>query len=221
MLCHAKPLCQMTDLGKHGQSIRPGQSHPFRGACSGLRPSCGGGGDKSGVEISVSESNSWTVENRPLCPNRHPHLNWLVKRNKLTDRPMSIKISSELFPAAGQGSSAALSVAAQLALAESIGLSTNPIDAAITAHQAEAHAQLGRASPTDTATSSLGGCVVVSKDLLGTADPIFQATLDTPEGVMEWDVGAVDLTFDDMPYIVLGHSGAPPKLEKWFRWSQS
>ena len=86
-----------------------------------------------GVEISVSESNSWTVENRPLCPNRHPHLNWLVKRNKLTDRPMSIKISSELFPAAGQGSSAALSVAAQLALAESIGLSTNPIDAAITA----------------------------------------------------------------------------------------
>ena len=167
-----------------------------------------------GVEVSISESNSWTVENRPLCPNRHPHLNWLVKRNQLTERPMSIKISSELFPAAGQGSSAALSVAAQLALAESMGLSTNPVDAAITAHQAEAHAQLGRASPTDTATSSLGGCVVVSRNLSGTADPIFQATLDTPEGVMDWDVGVVDLTFDDMPHIVLGHSGAPSQTAK-------
>ena len=127
----------------------------------------------SKVQVSLSGSDSWTVENRPLCPNRHPHLNWLVERNNLTDRPMSIKISSELFPAAGQGSSAALSVAAQLALAEFSGLSTDTVDAAITAHQAEAYAQLGRASPTDTATSSLGGCVVVSNNLSGTADTIF------------------------------------------------
>ena len=167
-----------------------------------------------GVQVSLSGSDSWTVGNRPLCPNRHPHLNWLVERNNLTDRPMSIKISSELFPAAGQGSSAALSVAAQLALAEFSGLSTDTVDAAITAHQAEAYAQFGRASPTDTATSSLGGCVVVSNNLSGTADTIFRASLETPEGVMEWDIGTVDLTYDDMPHIVLGHSGAPSQTGK-------
>ena len=126
---------------------------------------------------------------------------------------MSIKISSELFLRQAKGPLRRYLLQHNSPCIESMGHSTNPVDAAITAHQAEAHAQLGR-KPPDTATSSLGGCVVVSKNLSGTADPIFQATLDTPEGVMDWDVGAVDLTFDDMPHIVLGHSGAPPKPQK-------
>lgn len=168
-----------------------------------------------GVTVTLSKSDSWSVENRPLSPSRHPHINWLIEKNCVIDKPMSIKISSGLFPAAGQGSSAALSVAMQLALARSEGLPSNPIEAALLAHQAEAHAQSGLASPTDTATSSMGGCVVVSNDLKGTAERTFQATLEVPGGTRRWDVGPVSLqTEEEPPVLVLGYSGTPSQTGK-------
>ena len=110
---------------------------------------------EAGVKIVVSDNKEWTVEGRPLDSVRHPHLKSIISRMQKGSGPYSFQISSNLFPAAGQGSSAALSVAAHLALRSHIGESPNLIDAARSAHLAEAYAQSGRASPTDTATSAL------------------------------------------------------------------
>ena len=49
------------------------------------------------------------------------------------------------------------------------------------AHSAEATAQKGRASPTDTATSALGGCVVVSGEHVTGTRKVFDTSLETPE----------------------------------------
>lgn len=129
--------------------------------------------------------------------------------------PYSFQISSTLFSAAGQGSSAALSVAAHLALSNQIGESSSVIDAAKSGHLAEAAAQSGRASPTDTATSALGGCVVVSSSLPPMVKHVFGAELETSEGLRTWDVGTIDLPDDsNPPSLVLGFTGNSSKTGK-------
>ena len=74
-------------------------------------------------------------------------------------------------------------------------------------HAAEAKAQFGRASPTDTATSALGGCVVVSGEQVEGTEHIFDATLHTPEGERKWSVCQVDLPSDLDAWLVLGFTG--------------
>ena len=75
-------------------------------------------------------------------------------------------------------------------------------------HSAEARAQQGRASPTDTATSALGGCVVVSGERVEGTRHVFDATLATPEGDREWSVNVVDLPSDmEQVWLVIGFTG--------------
>ena len=170
---------------------------------------------KAGVQVAVSVNKEWAVEGRPLDPTRHPHLKSIISRMPRESGTYSFQISSTLFSAAGQGSSAALSVAAHLALRKQIGEISSTIDAAKSAHLAEADAQSGRASPTDTATSALGGCIVVSSSLPPIAKHVFSAELKTSEGLRKWDVGTVDLQDDsNPPSLVLGFTGNSSKTGK-------
>ena len=106
-----------------------------------------------------------------------------------------MEVKSGLFSAAGLGSSAALSNAIGAALQAHINPSQplDPIALARMGHSAEAMAQKGRASPTDTATSALGGCIVVSGQQVEGTRHVFDAELETPEGLREWSINAVDL----------------------------
>ena len=170
---------------------------------------------EAGVKVMVSDSNEWAVEGRPLDSVRHPHLKSIISRMPRGSGPFSFNISSTLFSAAGQGSSAALSVAAHLALSNQIGEPLNLVSAAKSAHLAEADAQFGRASPTDTATSALGGCVVVSSSLPPVVNHVFEAELQTSEGLLSWDVGTIDLPDEsDPPSLVLGFTGNSSKTGK-------
>ena len=141
-----------------------------------------------GVTVNISESNKWILDGQEFSPEKHPHISHTI--NELFNyqgRPLNINISSNLFSAAGLGSSAALSNAFGAALYHHMkqGTDIDRIRLAKYAHSAEANAQKGRASPTDTATSSLGGCVVVSgSHVLGTKH-IFDTKLLTPEGQRE------------------------------------
>ena len=64
----------------------------------------------SGVEVELTESDSWTIEGMPFHSEKHPHISHIL--NDVFDyggRPLKIAIESGLFSAAGLGSSAALS----------------------------------------------------------------------------------------------------------------
>ena len=75
-------------------------------------------------------------------------------------------------------------------------------------HSAEAMAQKGRASPTDTATSALGGCIVVSGQQVEGTRHVFDAELETPEGLREWSINTVDLPDSlDQARLVIGFTG--------------
>ncbi len=82
------------------------------------------------------------------------------------------------------GSSAALSNAFGAAMFAYInpGEELDTVKLAKIAHSAEATAQKGRASPTDTATSALGGCLVVSGSEEHGTRHVFDTSLETPEG---------------------------------------
>ena len=123
---------------------------------------------------------------------------------------MDIEVESDLFSAAGMGSSAALSNAFGAAMHMQIypGEDLDPIKMAKLAHSAEATAQKGRASPTDTATSALGGCVVVSGARVPGTRHVFDTSLETPEGKRKWAINVVDIPegISDA-WLVIGYSG--------------
>ena len=84
----------------------------------------------------------------------------------------------------------------------------DPIRLAKMAHSAEATAQKGRASPTDTATSALGGCIVVSGEHVTGTRHVFDTSLETPEGSRNWAINTVDLPADiGDAWLVVGYSG--------------
>ena len=150
----------------------------------------------SGVRVSVEQSDEWTLEGVPFEPSRHPHISHILNTVFEYDgQPLKMEVESGLFSAAGLGSSAALSNAIGAALQAHInpGQPLNPISLARMGHSAEAMAQKGRASPTDTATSALGGCVVVSGEPVQGTRHVFDAELQTPEGLREWSINAVDM----------------------------
>ena len=75
-------------------------------------------------------------------------------------------------------------------------------------HSAEANAQSGRASPTDSATSSLGGCVVVSGKKNDDWEHVFDTSLMTPEGERKWSIHSIDLHEKiSNSWLVLGFTG--------------
>ena len=150
----------------------------------------------SGVRVSVEQSDEWTLEGVPFEPSRHPHISHILNTVFEYDgKPLKMEVESGLFSAAGLGSSAALSNAIGAALQAHInpGQPLDPISLARMGHSAEAMAQKGRASPTDTATSALGGCVVVSGEPVQGTRHVFDAELQTPEGLREWSINAVDM----------------------------
>jgi len=150
----------------------------------------------SGVRVSVEESDEWTLEGIPFDPSRHPHISHILNTVFEYDgAPLKMEVESGLFSAAGLGSSAALSNAIGAALQAHINPSQqlDPIALARMGHSAEAVAQKGRASPTDTATSALGGCIVVSGRQVEGTRHVFDAELKTPEGLREWSINSVDL----------------------------
>tara|TARA_Y100000590_G_scaffold337466_1_gene384463 strand:- start:1233 stop:2210 length:978 start_codon:yes stop_codon:yes gene_type:complete len=150
----------------------------------------------SGVRVSVGQSEEWTLEGVPFEPSKHPHISHILNTVFEYDGPpLKMEVKSGLFSAAGLGSSAALSNAIGAALQAHINPSQplDPIALARMGHSAEAMAQKGRASPTDTATSALGGCIVVSGQQVEGTRHVFDAELETPEGLREWSINAVDL----------------------------
>ena len=165
----------------------------------------------SGVRVSVGQSEEWTLEGVPFEPSKHPHISHILNTVFEYDGPpLKMEVKSGLFSAAGLGSSAALSNAIGAALEVNINPSQplDPIALARMGHSAEAMAQKGRASPTDTTTSALGGCIVVSGQQVEGTRHVFDAELETPEGLREWSINAVDLP-DSLSeaYLVIGFTG--------------
>tara|TARA_B100001250_G_C19792388_1_gene787133 strand:- start:530 stop:1507 length:978 start_codon:yes stop_codon:yes gene_type:complete len=164
----------------------------------------------AGVEVSIGESSKWTIEGTEFEPDRHPHITHIIRDVfGYNGTPLDIDIKSGLFSAAGLGSSAAISnamgAALQFHLNPDEGL--DRIGLARMGHSAEAIAQKGRASPTDTATSALGGCVVVSGELVDGTEHVFDATLETPEGERSWSISKTTIPEDLDAWIVLGFTG--------------
>ncbi len=151
----------------------------------------------------------WKIDGYPLDSSRHPHIAYL-KNAILGDNsePYSIQISSELFPAAGLGSSAALSSACSAAMLSIIGQPLDLEKISEFSHLAEAAAQAGRASPTDTSTATLGGCVFVSDKKEQSSEWRYTRSLETPEGERNWEVHSVTLppSVNDL-WLVVGYTG--------------
>ncbi|MEE2625841.1 MAG: mevalonate kinase [Candidatus Thermoplasmatota archaeon] len=164
----------------------------------------------AGVEVTISESNKWILEGMPFEPSRHPHISHIINDIfQYRGNPLKIDIRSSLFSAAGLGSSAALSNSMGAALHQ-FTKPNEPLDLISLAkigHSAEANAQQGRASPTDTATSALGGCIVVSGQKVRGTRHVFDATLETPEGSRSWSVCEAILPEIEDTWIVLGFTG--------------
>ncbi len=77
-------------------------------------------------------------------------------------RNLKVKISSQIPPGSGLGSSAAITVATLTALSRHLGLEMSREDLAKTAHKLEKEVQKGLGSPMDTALSTFGGYQLVS-----------------------------------------------------------
>ena len=164
-----------------------------------------------GVQVSLSNSKTWMIDGHPFSHSQHPHISHIINDLfKYKGSPLNIEIKSDLFSAAGLGSSAALSNAMGAALHYFLNKDEdlNLIKLAKIAHSAEAIAQGGRASPTDTAASALGGCIVVSgKEVEGTIN-VFKTSLDTPEGERNWVINKVIIPPESEDiYLILGFTG--------------
>lgn len=151
----------------------------------------------------------WKVDGYRLDGGRHPHLLYLKEAILGSDHPPhNIVVGSDLFSAAGLGSSAALSSAAAAAMMRLGGEKVDSDRIASLAHQAEASAQSGRASPTDTSTTTLGGCILVSDNIEESAEWRYSLSLETPEGERTWQVHSVTLpeSAADL-WLVVGYTG--------------
>jgi len=164
-----------------------------------------------GVKVSIEESGVWKLEGSPFEPSRHPHISHIIRNIfQYSGPPLDIEVDSSLFSAAGMGSSAALSNAFGAAMYAYLNPDEeiDPVKLAKMAHSAEATAQKGRASPTDTATSALGGCVVVSGSEVPGTRHVFDTSLETPEGSRKWAINAVDIPLGIRDaWLVIGYSG--------------
>ena len=70
------------------------------------------------MNVKLELSEEWRIDGMIFHPERHPHVDALRQRMWNSGPPLSIKITGEIPPASGLGSSAALSVAASAALQE-------------------------------------------------------------------------------------------------------
>ena len=166
---------------------------------------------EQGVNVSIKKSEEWMIGGKKFNPSKHPHISHILHDLfHYKGEPLKIEIQSQLFSAAGLGSSAALSNAMGAALHKLVNPNEklDVIKLAKLGHSAEAAAQEGRASPTDTATSSLGGCVVVSGERIEGTEHIFDTELVTPEGKRTWSISKAILPeeVEDI-WLILGFTG--------------
>lgn len=96
-------------------------------------------------------------------------------------KDMRVRLRSEIPPAAGLGSSAAIVVATLAALNEHMGLGLDRDEIASNAHRIEKAVQKGLGSPMDTALSTFGGYQLVSQ----TVHPIDLPELELVVGYTE------------------------------------
>ena len=68
------------------------------------------------MSVKLKLNSDWRIDGMAFHPDRHPHVEALKQRLWDTGPPLSIKITGDIPPASGLGSSAALSVAASAAL---------------------------------------------------------------------------------------------------------
>lgn len=161
------------------------------------------------LTVTMRPANSWSVDGSALNPQKHPHIVMLRDRYLGDDAPpMALHLQGDIPRASGLGSSAALSAAVGAAMAHlahpSQALDRNQLSEI--AHQAEANAQMGRASPMDTSTSVEGGIVVLSDRHETVASHAYTRTLTTPEGERRWEVHRMEAPEDEV-YLVLGNTG--------------
>tara|TARA_B100000035_G_scaffold73625_1_gene60871 strand:- start:2523 stop:3518 length:996 start_codon:yes stop_codon:yes gene_type:complete len=172
----------------------------------------------SGIEITVEECERWEINNQHntngfelFDSNKHPHIQHIIKNLfNYEGKPLRINVQSNLFSGAGLGSSAALSNAMGAALHQFTkpNKELNLIKLSKIGHSAEAATQEGRASPTDSAASSLGGCIVVSGKKIDTLKHIFDTSLITPEGKRNWSIHQAELHESiNQSWLVLGFTG--------------
>jgi mevalonate kinase len=159
------------------------------------------------LRVSLTPAATWSVDGSALHPEKHPHI--LMLKDGLLGKeapPMALHISGDIPRASGLGSSAALSAAVSAGMAHIAQSGTAKEELSKWAHQAEAHAQEGRASPMDTSTSVEGGVVVLSNQRESVADWIYTRSLSTPEGERRWEVHRLSPP-DEEIYLVLGNTG--------------
>ena len=68
------------------------------------------------MSVSLTLNDDWRIDGMSFHPQRHPHVEALRQRLWEGGPPLSVKITGDIPPASGLGSSAALSVAASAAL---------------------------------------------------------------------------------------------------------
>ena len=168
------------------------------------------------IRVIIEESESgWLIDGMPFEKHRHPHLDAILKRVWVGSggRPLSVKIESDLFGAAGLGSSAAICSAVAAGLLHIGGTKVNDLPLsgiATTAHLAEAEAQGGRASPIDTSTTTLGGAVLVSDKKESLANWQYTRDLRIDGQRRTWEVHSVDIPESlSEASLVIGFSGRP------------
>ena len=211
------------------------------------------------VTINDSKDDKWHLEGLIFKPEKHPHIDGLMKRLWNRRQPLTITINSEVPSSSGLGSSAALSVAMAAALRAKRGRRVAPDGAwhegfsaslfqtdayakpddgdagdfspggelllgiaaldsdelALLGHAIEAESQGGRASPTDTSTSSYGGAVMISDRRERGLDWQCSRQLTTPEGDRRWEVHKVKMPANiDQVWLVIGNTGVHSKTAK-------
>ena len=133
------------------------------------------------TEVTASFSDRTTVDGMPMREVKSYYIREMLRRWK--GEPVSVSINSGVPPSSGLGSSAALSVAMVGAL-HALDGNRDVKSVAQEAFDVEYTVQ-GGASPTDTATSSLGGAVMVGGEQ---EDFIWEFS----RGKRSWKIGRID-----------------------------
>ncbi|MFA5860121.1 MAG: mevalonate kinase [Candidatus Thermoplasmatota archaeon] len=116
------------------------------------------------TEVTIRESgDQHRVNGQPLSAYHHTYIREAIEALWKGGPPLDVQTDSRVPSASGLGSSAALSVATVGALLQLKG-EFSPEACARAAYAAEAGAQKGRASPTDTSTVTHGQAVLVDRE---------------------------------------------------------
>ena len=162
--------------------------------------------------VTMTPAVSWSVDGSPLTAEKHPHVAklWELLQLEQSATPMAIHIVADIPRASGLGSSAALCAAVSAGMASLLGHETIQHQTlSEVAHQAEAFAQHGRASPMDTSTSVEGGVILLSNQRESEAEWLYTRHLSTPEGERRWEIHRLQVPPqpESPVYLVLGNTG--------------